>query len=93
MHEPTKHERWPARLQAQAESGQTMRAWRAFDGAMEASVHYWRERLAASGAPASPFIALPDPGRSAAMLEAETPVRLGSPAHMAWLGAVLAVLR
>ncbi|WP_223164954.1 hypothetical protein, partial [Massilia mucilaginosa] len=26
MQEPTKHELWPARLQAQAESGQTIRA-------------------------------------------------------------------
>ncbi|ATQ73393.1 hypothetical protein CR152_01865 [Massilia violaceinigra] len=93
MHEPTKHERWPARLQAQAESGQTIRAWCSFNGVTEASVHYWRKRLATTGAPASPFIALPDPTRSATILEVETPVRLGSPAHMEWLGAVLAVLR
>lgn len=97
MQEPTKHELWPARLQAQAESGQTIRAWCAVNGVTEATFHYWRKRLASTGARAAQFIALPDPTGCAAMLEVETPngylVRLGSPAHVEWLGAVLAALR
>ncbi|MDQ1818173.1 hypothetical protein RBA41_33230, partial [Massilia sp. CCM 9210] len=85
------------RLQAQVESGQTIRAWCAFNGVTEATFHYWRKRLATTAAPAAQFIALPNPTGSAAVLEVETPngylIRLGSPAHVEWLGAVLAVLR
>ena len=96
MQEQTKQSLWPARLQAQAESGRTIRAWCADNGVTEATFHYWRKRLAATAAPAPQFIALPST-RHSAMLEVETPngfmVRLGSPAHVEWLGAVLAVLR
>ena len=97
MQEQTKHELWPARLQAQAESGQTIRAWCAFNCVTEATFHYWRKRVATSGAPAPQFIALPNAIQSAAMLEVETPngflVRLGSPVHVERLGTVLAALR
>ncbi|QPI51426.1 hypothetical protein IV454_07890 [Massilia antarctica] len=50
MQEPTKQERWPACLQAQAESGQTMHAWCAFNGVTDVTVHYWRKRLVTTGA-------------------------------------------
>ena len=73
MQEQKKHELWPARLQAQVESGQTIRAWCAFNGVTEATFHYWRKRLASTVAPVSQFIALPTTTRSADLLEVETP--------------------
>lgn len=97
MQEQTKQSLWPARLQAQAESGRTIRAWCADNGVTEATFHYWRKRLAAIDAPGPQFIELPSTRQGAPMLEVEMPngflVRLGSPAHVEWLGAVLAVLR
>jgi len=98
MQEQTKQDLWPARLQAQLESGQTIRAWCAANGVTEATFHYWRKRLAAIGASGPQFIALPGcASQHAAMLEVETPngymVRLGSPVHVEWLGMVRAALR
>lgn len=97
MQEQTKQSLWPTRLQAQAESGRTIRAWCADNGVTEATFHYWRKRLAGTAARAPQFIALPTACQSVPVLEVETPngflVRLGSPAHVEWLGAVLAVLR
>ena len=97
MQESTKHEVWPARLQAQGASGQTIRAWCASNDVTEATFHYWRKRLASTGVPSPQFISLPNTSQSAAMLEIETPngyvIRLGSPAQAEWLGTVLAALR
>lgn len=96
MQEQTKQSLWPTRLQAQAESGRTIRAWCADNGVTEATFHYWRNRLAATAARAAVHRASDCVSERARVGGGDAqwlPRTPGHPAHVEWLGAVLAVLR
>jgi len=98
MQAESKQSLWSARLREHAGSGQPIRSWCALNGVTEASFHYWRKRLMPASSPATQLIALPfAANHGGQMLELETPhgyvIRLGSEAHVGWLGAILAALR
>ncbi|MGZ8295222.1 MAG: IS66 family insertion sequence element accessory protein TnpA [Telluria sp.] len=96
MQKETREQAWKERLQAQRDSGLTIRAWCTREDVAESRFHYWSKRLAP--VPATGFIALPAAPRAAeAALELRTPegyvIRLASPGQVEWLGGVLAALR
>jgi hypothetical protein len=98
MQEDSNQALWAVRLREHAASGQTIRSWCSLNGVTEAAFHYWRKRLMPAASPATQLIALPLAVQRGGepMLELETPhgyvIRLGTQAHVGWLGAVLAAL-
>lgn len=88
---------WSARVQEQAVSGLTIKAWCVREGLTGSAFHYWRKRLAAPSQPAPTLIALPSLGRQEPCLEVMTPlgyvIRIASREQLGWVKCLLEELR
>ena len=89
---------WSGRLQEQATSGLSIRAWCGREGLTESTFHYWRKRLSSASRPVTTLIALPNVGPQAApVCEVVTPlgyvIRIASQEQLGWVRSLLEVIR
>ena len=98
MQRESNQQLWSARLQEQAASSLSIRAWCVREGLTESTFHYWRKRLSLASRPVTTLIALPNVGlQPAPVCEVVTPlgyvIRIASQEQLGWVKDLLEVLR
>lgn len=98
MQRESNEQLWSGRLQEQATSGLSIRAWCVREGLTESTFHYWRKRLSLASLPTTTLIALPNIGpQAASVCEVVTPlgyvIRIASQEQLGWVRSLLEVLR